>query len=483
MMHWNRCLILLLTCGQCLTSAGLIMGWGAMAVILKRDKVFGFLCEGGEEDCEQEDVQLSLISAVSLSFFYIMALPLGWLNDRFGPKISALYQTVAATGCLMCAVSTPGPDRFNYFFLGMILLNICGAGIAIGSFHVANLYPTWFVFICSLLSSVHSMSGIIFPIFDLLDELAVFNRRNLFGALFCVQCFFIFTSSLMPKEGFRKGEQPGFALSKFGFFQYEPATYDIMEDPTISKNDNFHDEEYSFPTFQLEQHPQRPSLTDHLCSATYMSALSYMVFWGFCACFYLTTVFVQLGELIPEEEKVEKWTTAFSWMLPIGMIGALCTGYLCDMFGYFWGYLIHFTVGTSFLFFSLIPILPVQLLTFVSYANAEEIGTAILFALIGSKFPFEHYNTLAGTVVTCLGVSLLFISPIVVTANQLNLRLSRFMGILLMLSLITVAFPVHLWYKRGERDKNVDNRQHPRDHYNVEGIELPPRPSRLSEAT
>eukprot|EP00923_Selenidium_pygospionis_P032515 GHVN01057324.1.p1 GENE.GHVN01057324.1~~GHVN01057324.1.p1 ORF type:complete len:847 (+),score=144.42 GHVN01057324.1:238-2778(+) len=234
----SRFVVLIGLALQTFLTAGLVMGWAGMVVILKRDQTYAYLCDereggsgvggGGNDDedtsggvvhCDAIDVRLNLIAAVSVSCFSLLPLPLGPVTSYCGPKIVALYQFVGLIGCLMCAFAEPGPGKVDTFFIGMVVLNLVGNTALLASLHVANLFPSNRNLVLFLMSSLYGGSSVIFPFLEVLNHYTGLTRRFLFLIMCVYWSVSVFFSCLLPKKAFERGEVCAFNITRnWGFY-------------------------------------------------------------------------------------------------------------------------------------------------------------------------------------------------------------------------------------------------------------------------
>eukprot|EP00923_Selenidium_pygospionis_P029095 GHVN01051907.1.p1 GENE.GHVN01051907.1~~GHVN01051907.1.p1 ORF type:complete len:138 (-),score=17.10 GHVN01051907.1:658-1071(-) len=69
---------------QVFLTSGLILGWGALMIILKREGTYSYLCDEGVEECGAMDAHLASIPSVGMAVVALMTLVTGPVTALLG---------------------------------------------------------------------------------------------------------------------------------------------------------------------------------------------------------------------------------------------------------------------------------------------------------------------------------------------------------------------------------------------------------------
>lgn len=159
-LSWGyRVALAVLACLQNSLVGGLVYGWASIIPMLTAS-----VKDGGGALSHAQTVQIfAWASCVGM----VSTLLLGWILDRFGPRVcSVIANASVGIGCQLFAIST----RFESFALATLFISFGGPGIQVSIVHLANLFPKNKFLTLSFLNGTISFSFAIFAAFDYLWE-------------------------------------------------------------------------------------------------------------------------------------------------------------------------------------------------------------------------------------------------------------------------------------------------------------------------
>ena len=202
------------------TLSGVIFGWPALILILEDENVYSNVCDPDNTStspCGAQSSKFNLIYVIATTGFSFAVLPLGFVLDKFGPKISALIGSgLMIAGSLLFAFSS---NDFDAFIPAYLLIGIGGPPIVFSFMHISNLFPKNKGTIITMLNVALDASAMVFVLFDLihsaLPETATY--KWLFVGYAVVPAFsFVTAIFLWPMKPFQEPE-PEFTLEAEDF--------------------------------------------------------------------------------------------------------------------------------------------------------------------------------------------------------------------------------------------------------------------------
>jgi MFS family permease len=160
LFSWRyRVALAVLACLQNSLVGGLVYGWASITPMLT-----GSVEDGGGNLSHEETI---LIFAWASSVGMVSTLLLGWVLDRFGPRVcSVIANASILVGCQLFAIST----EFKSFAIATLFMSFGGPGIQVSIVHLANLFPENQFLTLSFLNGTISFSFAVFAAFDYLWE-------------------------------------------------------------------------------------------------------------------------------------------------------------------------------------------------------------------------------------------------------------------------------------------------------------------------
>ncbi|OII77819.1 hypothetical protein cand_013350 [Cryptosporidium andersoni] len=446
-----RYIITILSFIQIFLSSGIILGWPSLANMIKSEHIFKFPRENPTIPSLAEEVYLAELMNSSLSWQMFSTIFLGFLIDYFGPKFICICQLITTIGTTLILIPERDGVIINFSYIGIILQNLCGC-IYIPTFiHMSNLFPSNKAMIISTLSTLYGFSSCVFLIIQFLYDYFSIKFNYLIGTLALLQGLFIVFSFMLPSETFEEGDDCGFSLSKGGFYKIKK---------NIIINNEIND---SFISKLKLLIINTKILINHIFSRLFLFQFMLGVFTLISVNFYLSTISLQIEELshLPEGELRHNqgyfWSTILTFIAPFGSLIGVYQGYLIDKYGLTLSSFVPCILLISCSLFKLIPYVPIQILTFVTYTTSQEAIFGTIYSLIAFNIPsniicrFSSINLLlqsypAGYFPNLL-ISLFFENKL--TFFQINLLL------VFPTFIITTLFVIYLYYK--EENKIIPN--------------------------
>mmetsp|Transcript_27168 Transcript_27168/g.68935 ORF Transcript_27168/g.68935 Transcript_27168/m.68935 type:complete len:555 (-) Transcript_27168:48-1712(-) len=191
-----RWLLVALMSLEILAATGIVFGWSALALALRRDRVYFDLCEdqSAEGDCDKVEFQYSMIysagAIAAVSGFTIWGFVLDWRGSVF-VRLCGLVLLVA--GSLLFAFSD---DRsFDAYLPAMVLMGSGGTGFFMSHFVIAQHFRyDHFGLVHALLNSFFDASTITFTIFEMLHRAGVSIRALFIGIATLCAMFAVLSS-------------------------------------------------------------------------------------------------------------------------------------------------------------------------------------------------------------------------------------------------------------------------------------------------
>lgn len=372
----NKNLVLVfLAFSTTLFASGVVFGWPSLKAELEREGFYNSMCQdvAVNESCAAKDNYLTLIYTVAQSLFLACALPWGYFLDYFGPRYTCTLSTfTCGTGMLLIALATK--DRFDGIMPGLALVGIGGSPALQAVMHVCNLFPEKRAAIVGINQAGFQFAYLIFAI----SNFNVPNIRQINGFVIAACIFSVSAGSwsLWPDKPFQLPETEA----------------DVATKSVATSGERT-------PTPLLGQ-----ILTLRFAGITAWTCVN--IFW---LNFYMISENLKLRSLSDNEKMVNFFLSLYVYMLPIGAFVAYPFGRFVDKFGLKACMIATTAMFTFYSLLQLVPILEVQVLTFVAYGSLRVMAFAALLVCLLQSFGLEHFGKLVGVVSFVSGiVNLLF---------------------------------------------------------------------------
>ncbi|SLM41179.1 major facilitator superfamily transporter protein [Lasallia pustulata] len=237
----KRILQVILAVIYCLFAAGIVFGYAAIKPVLVKEGVYSDRCSSEESDigegtCYEQELRLNLMFTTAAVGTNVVALPVGTLLDRYGPRVSGITGSIfIAIGALLFAFAPQLP--FDGYIPGYLFLALGGPFVFISSFQLSNTFPTHSGLILALLTGAFDSSSALFLVFRLIYSASngTFTTQKFFLIYLIVPLFIIFVQLfVMPSRSYKtvgelvvQAEDPSNDV--------DPADGDISDDERLSR--------------------------------------------------------------------------------------------------------------------------------------------------------------------------------------------------------------------------------------------------------
>ncbi|KZF22454.1 MFS general substrate transporter [Xylona heveae TC161] len=194
----------------CLFAAGIVFGFAALKPVLIERGVYRDRCTQDELDehvrvCYGQEIRLNFMFTLAVVATNVVALPVGTVLDRFGPRICGIIGCVFLTiGALAFAFAEN--LSFDGYIPGYLFLALGGPFVFIPSFQLSNTFPRHSGLILSMLTGAFDASSAGFLVYRLIYRASnrVFSPKKFFLCYLVVPAFILIAQIfLMPKESYK----------------------------------------------------------------------------------------------------------------------------------------------------------------------------------------------------------------------------------------------------------------------------------------
>uniref|UniRef100_A0A3Q2YU55 Solute carrier family 43 member 1a n=1 Tax=Hippocampus comes TaxID=109280 RepID=A0A3Q2YU55_HIPCM len=192
-----------------LLCSAVLLGWGSLLIMLKREGFYSHLCSGEWLSCVDQEEMLNLGFTIGSFLLSATTLPLGILMDKFGPRpIRLMGSSCFGFSCILMAVSAYNPPTLSaLIFLALSMNGFGGICLTFTSLTLPNMFGAMSSTIMSLMIGSYASSAVTFPgvklIYDagVSFEVIMWSWAGLAGFVF-VNCFLNW-----PTKGFPTPEE------------------------------------------------------------------------------------------------------------------------------------------------------------------------------------------------------------------------------------------------------------------------------------
>lgn len=193
----------------CLFSAGPIFGFAALKPILIDQQIYRDICLPDDEmvPCSEQDMKLNMMFTVGAVVTNLIALPVGWVLDNYGPKVCGVTGVLLITLGSMSFICSEFLLRLlDPYIMGYVFLAAGGPFVFISSFQLANTFPQYSGSILAFITGAFDSSSALFLGYRLYYQ--NINQELTLKKFFCgylVVPLFILLCQLfvMPSESYK----------------------------------------------------------------------------------------------------------------------------------------------------------------------------------------------------------------------------------------------------------------------------------------
>ncbi|QRG38577.1 hypothetical protein FDK38_002989 [Candidozyma auris] len=193
----------------CLLSAGVVFGFAALKPVLISQGVYSERCSVSTTDskipCTEQDLALNLLFTIACMVTNIFALPVGYILDLYGPKVTGIIGSLILLLGSTTMMYAPVVHFADFYLLGYTLLALGGPFVFISSFQLANSFPKNSGTILALLTGAFDTSSALFLGYRLLYTNVIELPISRFFLYYSVVPIFIFVcqTTIMPSTSYK----------------------------------------------------------------------------------------------------------------------------------------------------------------------------------------------------------------------------------------------------------------------------------------
>eukprot|EP01138_Halocafeteria_seosinensis_P005630 gb/GECG01005755.1/.p1 GENE.gb/GECG01005755.1/~~gb/GECG01005755.1/.p1 ORF type:complete len:573 (+),score=56.39 gb/GECG01005755.1/:1-1719(+) len=515
----NKWILFPAACFQALTASVVVFGWPNIEPVLVDKGVFASRCEPGtireNGQCDAQLEALALVFTVSSAVSFVFNLINGLLLDRVGVRVTVAFGLILWTlGLLLLTLGSIGylvnidyslaPEELAaksqstseslVFFLGFSLLGAGSVATLHPTYSIGNLFRRARNSVVTTINGFADSSAVMFLIVRLIYFGGSFALSTIFLGYILgpILIGFLFVAFLWPQWPFKSETERH--VESTGASQKTSRNGAAAEEATHSENSNnsagtyAHDSE----TREVEltiQVPRGPDSEDankqevqeptgvnraeeevaelyypHLGKRFSEQATTWR-FVGGAAFTWINILkfnyfFVSLNSLLEELGDTDgTYTQLFGWISLAGVGAVFVTGTIIDKFGLvggFWGSNIS---GILLSALSLIPVLELQVLTFIVFVIFRSFLFSITATFLSAEFGFDNFGKLIG-ITFCIGGGFGFLAqPLLILGLETFNRDFTIPGLIVLgVTLLQMTFPILYSYYRGLNLKRVKSR-------------------------
>lgn len=406
--------IILITAGMTssLFFSGVIFGWAPLQLILEGENVAAEECDLDKEECDSQIEKLAFIYTLGSTVAVFGAFPVGHFVDTYGPVASAAVGGVLeVVGLLLLALA--GKEQYFAYCLAAMCL---AAG---GAFTLLNSYPLCYMVEPEHLSAIATASNCLF---------------DASGAVFLL-CFIAYSQLHLSRQAI------------FLFLAFLAAvTYFVLTYMWMLHREEFYRKKLASLHGPSTDTVTSPAYVTTFHSKSWQKQLSSAAFVYFAIIgtvhllrsnIYMGTVKLVL-ESLHDDEQGYLYTQIFAATLPVGFVFIPVINHVIMKYGFVGTFQLINALGFLFGFLTLIPVLPLQVVTFLAFCVFRAFFYSALSTYAAQVFGPRNVGRIYGAVMAIAAVfNLLQYPALIVTAKYAHGNL-----LYLNVALLVLCFPL-----------------------------------------
>ncbi|SJM84813.1 probable protein FMP42 [Zygosaccharomyces bailii] len=429
----------------CLLSAGIVFGFAAFKTILIGEKVYQEYCPTKSlGPCTEQDLKLNFIFTLAAGITNIVALPVGWTLDHYGPRFSGVVGALwLGAGAAMYVWSKQLSSILDPYLIGYSMFAVGGPFVFISSFQLANSFPNRSGSVLSLITGTFDCSSALFLVYRIVYQHwnGDLHLSRFFQIYMLVPLFILVTQlTVMPKDSYKTQaalekifvehlDENGQLLegeSASAFCSDEEERRSLLNEDALRRNEdalrgvgadsNSKQRRKSVLEVYVERRLERKSggmfglLHDQPVSQQISNPLFYLMAIFVTVCmlrinYFVATVRSQEEYLLGDPELALKMNHIFDIALPLGGVVAIpLTGFILDNMG---TYNILITVFTTSVTVGILGLIPgsfiAQLIGILILVVYRPFYYTVLSDYISKVFGFDTFGTVYGLLVCVSG--------------------------------------------------------------------------------
>lgn len=425
-----------------LTCAGVIFGFAALKPVLVREGVYADLCEGDDQPefgspCNEQDLRLNYMFTLSTVITNAVALPVGALLDRIGPKYASLIgAAIFALGNVLFPLDYRSA-WIDTYFIGYICLAIGGPLIFLSSFHLSNTFPTQAGLILSCVTGAFDASSIPYLVYDIVyDKAGPISLKAFFWSYAIVPALLvIFQLTLAPSQSYQRDDfgehaadrhhqEPSSGSSVSGSEEdglISPTVAGSLQDESMARGLETHLASSSGKPDGIKGGDRdrivgvmfdRPA-GDQIASAWFCAIAFFLCIYMARINYYIQTVFQQLLFYLGDYGLARTITRTFTVLLPLGGIAGIpFVGFLLDHRTTFEASVVVLVCGVVYGALGLVPHVAAQTISIAIFVFLRPLMYTFVGDYCGKVFGFATFGTVYGLANSVAGVFGLILRPV-----------------------------------------------------------------------
>lgn len=415
---------------------GILFGWAPLLLLLKEESQYAELCTPPESvPCKAQENRLNLMFALASVVTNTAALPVGYLLDWIGPRKSVVLAAVfEVLGLVLMAVADS--KEFDVFIPAYLMLAIGGCITMLSSYPASFLIMRYQTVILASISCLFDGSSVMFLLVYSVHTTFSMKRRELFlvYAVLAVCIYGILYALWYVNE--QKLRDPSAEEESKLLLDKSPPRYTPVNDKDAKKLVK----EYYLQYGSLGEHGFVTERSVDEVRELYRSGVAeaslrtYPVkkqVFTFEFAYILTyaslqvlrtTVYIgttnKLLENYGDGERHFLYTKVFSVVLPLGFVFVPAIDYIVERRGLSVSLIFANALGILYNVLVLVPILPLQVFTFVAFTGFRAFLYAVMSAFTAKTFGLKNLGTLIGLIFSIGSIISLLEYPAVWMANE-----------------------------------------------------------------
>lgn len=398
-----------------LTATGVIFGYAALKPVLVRQGVYRDLCTDDERQagvwvCEKQDLRLNFMFTLSAVITNTIALPVGMLMDRAGPR----FATLLGAFFFFCGNAVFGigleTEHIDTYYVGFVLLALGGPLIFLSSFHLSNAFPKNSGLVLSFISGAFDASSVPYLIYN--EAFPNVPLRTFFWSYTIIPILLVIVQlTIAPKSSYeREHIKHRHTAAAPGASRADEER--ILADEDVDSPDTLvgHDHDTGDRIIGVMF---GKSAKEQIFSSWWMLITVFLCVYMTRINFFIQTVASQMLFYLQQHDDAIRLATTFTILLPLGgAIGITPVGVLLDRGGIFVASLVVLFMGVVFGLFGIMRSYAAQLVAIGFLVFLRPLMYTFVGDYCAKVFGFATFGTVYGLANSLSGIFGLVLRPI-----------------------------------------------------------------------
>lgn len=385
----------------CLTATGVIFGYAALKPVLVRQGVYSELCTEEEKQrgvwvCEKQDLRLNFMFTLSAVITNTIALPVGMLMDRAGPRFASLLGAFFfLCGNIVFGIGIEN-THIDTYYVGFVLLALGGPLIFLSSFHLSNAFPANSGLVLSFISGSFDASSVPYLIYN--EAFPDISLRTFFWSYTIIPVLLvIFQLTIAPHSTYEREHSKAPTRT-------DEETVEATSPETLVE----HEESDRIVGMMFGK-----SATEQILSGWWILITIFLCVYMTRINFFIQTVASQMLWYLEQRDDAIRLVTTFTVLLPLaGAIGITPVGVLLDRGGIFVASIVVLFMGIAFGIFGIMRSYAAQLVSIGMLVFLRPLMYTFVGDYCGKVFGYGTFGTVYGLANSIAGIFGLILRPI-----------------------------------------------------------------------